>query len=252
MKFTIKHALVVAVCALCVCVVATGTVVAVTVSRAQTEAATQLTGIITLLPTSTHPAMGFASTTVRYRAWGSGEVEGTLRERASFSFLPGNSVFVSAGDGLGIRGVAIQAAGVWTYEDIPLTQVTPRPPMPRLAAAGLHFTRIGNNDGSMMIDSVGNLNDITVRMWIAPRRYMVVGDSDFRYTITRVVRSAATGTATTTVVSEFGQGFHAIPEPANQLATFRGWALEAGGTLLFPRGLPVPVFSTKRLYAVHV
>ena len=39
MKFTIKHALVVAICALCICVVATGTVVAVTLNRTQAAAA---------------------------------------------------------------------------------------------------------------------------------------------------------------------------------------------------------------------
>ena len=43
MKFTVKHALVVAVCALCVCVVATGTVVGVSLGRRTAEAASPVT-----------------------------------------------------------------------------------------------------------------------------------------------------------------------------------------------------------------
>ena len=262
MKFSVKHALVVAIAFLGICVVATGTVVAVTMSGNR-EAAAANWGTLTVLVINV-PALPGADprneTPRSTNNFATGSAtnpnhDGVMVETSSFTLGFGEGRVVAAPPGHTFhafhRPNYNPATGATTWVSALLHS-----PLTDVGMVGFrHGIRLGwssHRRQTLIIYADNLLENITVGVSVRPLEPGELDVVEVGHTVTSVVRSAATGTATTTVTHELFQGFHVIPDPVNQNATFRGWALEPGGNLMFPRGLPVPVFSTKRLYAVHV
>lgn len=259
MKFTIKHALVVAIAALCVCVVATGTVVAVTMSNRETEAATAS------LTLRMENAAGNLVTSGGF--WQAGtnvpHAEVTINFNGHFEIL----LMTGSGEGLLVNRMQFGSSslgGFGRYIVGTTWLMTHMASNNAQIIARLYYASFSGQfpqRNTLRLVIFGNPshlvdNTLTIRLTDTPTPPLVFtpgpGDQTFSSSITRVVRSAATGTATTTITSDFEHGFRNIPEPANQLGTFRGWALPGNtGVVIFPRGLPVPIFSNLRLYAVH-
>ena len=251
MKFGIKHALVVAICALCVCVVATGTVVAVTSATNRNAEASQPGGVTTIRFFSGTIAAPVPST-ASARFW---SATGLMSNVASITVGSSDEVWLTAG-GRGfthVRNPQGVAPAVWspTPNNLAMTGRPVEPPATQGAGVSLTWGSTGNS--AITVRGIYHSSNTTLDLFIGDRIVLAPSgaDAEVQFEIIRTVRSAASGTGTTTVTSTFERGFRDIPLPANQQATFRGWALEPGGTLLFPRGLPVAVFANKRLYAIH-
>ena len=250
MKFTIKHALVVAICALCVCVVATGTVVAVSSSGNQAYArATQM--IRTELIGSTRPTgngyLGHRdrNNTMTPLATHGNPLEFTLHDQLRFDFLnPGYAVWE-------LRYIAGTHAA----------RVLWRNSWNEMADSSnmrgvFHPVRRNTYPFDLRTLDVVNpfpttwLSTITIQIqWRAVANMEAPRHQVNMVQVTRVWD----GNAQTAL--NRNTGWHEFSGPSSAVLagrSFRGWGLNPTGPLLFPVGLPVPIFSDTRLYAILV
>ena len=251
MKFGVKHALVVAVCALCVCVVATGTVVAVTMNSRTAEAATRTVPVVVInhagVTLGSYAAMvnwadgssGLATNGITLGAWNtiglalppSQITPMGLTDRGVNVMPPTLTVTGGTGHIQSSAGMQI----IWTPEGLTAHGLGP--------IQGNHFSLFVPNDA--------RITNITIRMrehfWELPTQGM---------SLHRIVRRNNTGGAIDTITRV--QGLHGvstgvgtpIPNPTTP-ANFRGWSYRVGGAVIWPVGLPMYVVSDMRIYAIH-
>ena len=273
MKFGIKHALVVAIAALCVCVVATGTVLAVTMGNRNVEAGA--TGNITFRFVDQNnqliPTPDIMNPSVTVGSWlNSGSMTLHPVVDGSTTAPRGRVFLIDAMWGTGLTAAIVGTSTHTMWElDTELIAGTTSPARPgfQLSAGSLFQwfdveNRVARWNNRLMVLPTGVSGDITITFRIGEQRALTVTQEvDHMFRVVRSEFSAETGTARRNMsVLTVDQGWHmvhggtettGIPRPTTRTATFRGWAVSPTGAIVFPVGLPMPVFSNLRIYAIH-
>ena len=278
MKFGIKHALVVAICALCVCVVATGTVLAVTYTRRDAEASEPDIFTITGLLRIGWAGSPQVSEHMNIQILGAG-LTGVSTIGQSIQVPGGQTIKVIARpspEQLAARGGRV----AWLHHGIGMTggDVDCQPsawsygnaePQWDWIRPGFRATWFDSRPNVMLITLPLNVLDSgsrTVSLWA--RGANLTGGSlppfpneiRVHHQLTR--RANVTDPAVITrpegwhdVVTDTANTAGTIPAPtAAQMGgtgTFRGWAMVQNGSIIFPVGLPMPVFSDMEIWAIR-
>ena len=262
MRFTIKHAMVLALCVLSVCVVTMGTVVAVSVGGRNAEAST---GHVTFRFQITDRA-GLEPDQMGSIMWNIGSVANQMifvstAETPVFEYtLPVGVPLVFSSDFVRLNN--INAMTVNRNRNIGDASFLSAIQARNAGMVG-SFLREGGGSSVFMGGNgyvIGTrpgtvtLNFDHHTIW-APFNW-IGQDVDVPHTITRH-NSAGVVLDTITrsndwfpVVNAAGTASQ-IGRPAAVATNFRGWSYRAGGPLLWPVGLPMPVFSEMDIFAVN-
>ena len=238
MKFTIKHALVVAIAALCVCVVGTGTVLAVTLNNREAEA---FTGSFTINVSTGTVAEQNAGHILNITSVGGSIVTGT-------SVPLGTTFWVAVAPGRTISNLNFGGDYGGGFPLADYSGVN--------AAANNAFWGT-----TMFVESWAH------GTWV----YITVNNPRFAGTTHQLIVSTVPRVAlntpllhritrrhgTTSAGSNLAQGWHDVTATGGTLppvgtgGTFRGWSTTSGGAVVFPVGLPIPIFSDMELWAIR-
>ena len=269
MKFTIKHALVVAISALCICVVATGTVLAVTMGNRGAEAAGNAVSVtIQFWNEDNTPAEGHV------RSAGS-DIEAAHSK--TISWVEGTTIFIAAGGAVShISNVYHVAGGAGSHWFSPtLTRGTQAGFQVGGVGGGFFFlyshwvpaAQVAGNrlltELAMTFAMTGSgITSRTIRIIMSPGAQQIFWDASGNPLLTITRRANTSNPA----VLQREQGWHnvvtatantagTIPAPTDAqmggTGTFRGWSFTQNGAIVFPVGLPMPVFSDMEIWAIR-
>ena len=254
MKFSVKHALVVAIAALCVCVVAGSTIVAVSMGRREAEAATRSLSVSIAGGTNVNLLSVGASTSVPWQPI----------PVSNFSVPPNSSVAIGTTGGYRVYGfthLTVYRLGSF-WHSIALNNGPFLFGSANVAAVlgiQIQWATASGTNALRIVNLGGGADDMSLVLGIGAWRPLIseAGQDDLSHEITR---RDTTGSIVDTITR--AQGWHPVVDavgnttqigrPAAVATNFRGWSYRAGGPLLWPVGLPMPVFASKNIYAVNI